>query len=94
MPAKMARSDPQTPFGRLEWRQPARTWQLGFQPVQKMPIIHVSSGFIRGIPVYMVLNRNVSCVQLGSRDDNGGLVGCDLDKEPEPEAIARVASST
>jgi hypothetical protein len=47
----MARSDPQTPFGRLEWRQPARTWQLGFQPVQKMPIIHVSSGFIRGIPV-------------------------------------------
>jgi hypothetical protein len=51
MPGKMARSDPQTPFGRLEWRQPARTWQLGFQPVQKMPIIHVSSGFIREIPV-------------------------------------------
>jgi hypothetical protein len=50
MPGKMARSDPQTPFGRLEWRQPARTWQLGFQPVQKMPIIQVSSGFIRGIP--------------------------------------------
>jgi hypothetical protein len=23
MPGKMARSDPQTPFGRLEWRQPA-----------------------------------------------------------------------
>ena len=51
MPAKVARSDFPTPFGRLERRQPARTWQLGFQPVQKMPIIDVSSGFIRRIPV-------------------------------------------
>jgi Protein of unknown function (DUF992) len=30
-----------------------RTWQLDFQPVQKIPIIHASSGFIWGIPVQL-----------------------------------------
>jgi hypothetical protein len=35
------------------------TWQLGFQPVQKMPIVHVSLGFIRGIPVNNILQLSL-----------------------------------
>src|SRR5262249_42687579 len=34
-----------------ECREPSTLSHLGFQPVQKMPTIHVSSGFIWGIPV-------------------------------------------
>lgn len=38
-------------LGGLECRPPAVLRNLGFQPVQSRTIIHVSSGFIRGIPV-------------------------------------------
>ena len=34
-----------------ECREPSTLSHLGFQPVQKTPTIHVSSGFIWGIPV-------------------------------------------
>jgi hypothetical protein len=34
-----------------ECREPSTLWHLGFQPVQKTSTIHVSSGFIWGIPV-------------------------------------------
>jgi hypothetical protein len=33
-----------------ECREPSTLSHLGFQPVQKTPTIHVSSGFIWGIP--------------------------------------------
>src|SRR6516162_1976725 len=48
MPRKTARSGSQTPLGRSG---PSTLSHLGFQPVQKTPTIHVSSGFIWGIPV-------------------------------------------
>src|SRR5262249_44766705 len=35
-----------------ECREPSTLSDLGFQPVQKTTTIHVSSGFIWGIPVY------------------------------------------
>ena len=36
-----------------ECREPSTLSHLGFQPVQKTPTIHVSSGFIWGIRVYI-----------------------------------------
>jgi hypothetical protein len=51
MPGETARSDPRTPFGRLEYPQPGHIG-FGFRAIQKIATIQVSSGFIRGIPVY------------------------------------------
>jgi hypothetical protein len=49
MPRKTARSDPPTPFRMPGKRVAGRTSKLGFQPVQKTPIIRASSGDIWGI---------------------------------------------
>src|SRR5262249_40552220 len=40
-----------------ECREPSTLSHLGFQPVQKTPTIHVSSGFIWGIPVMKTKGR-------------------------------------
>jgi hypothetical protein len=40
-----------------ECREPSTLSHLGFLPVQKMPTIHVSSGFIRGIPAETIDHR-------------------------------------
>jgi hypothetical protein len=47
MPGKTARSDPQTPFGRLEWRQPAAPGSWAFNRIRKcLPFtpVQISSG--------------------------------------------------
>jgi hypothetical protein len=41
----------------LECREPFILSHLGFQPVQKTPTIHASSGFIWGIPAKRNLRR-------------------------------------
>jgi quercetin dioxygenase-like cupin family protein len=54
MPAKMARSDPQTPFGRLEWRQPAAPGSSASNRFRKcVPFtpVQVSSGESRSKPI-------------------------------------------
>ena len=51
MPGKMGQIRPSNAIRTPRMATAGRTWQLGFQPVQKMPTIHASSGFIRGIPV-------------------------------------------
>src|SRR5262249_32453746 len=51
MPRKTARSGSQTPLGRSGMSGTIHPLAAGFQPVQKTPTIHVSSGFIWGIPV-------------------------------------------
>jgi hypothetical protein len=54
MPGKTARSGSQTPLGRSEMSRAIHPLASGFQPVQKTPIVHVSSGFIWGIPAEMI----------------------------------------
>ena len=54
MPGKTARSGSQTPLGRSEMSRAIHPLASGFQPVQKTPTIHVSSGFIWGIPAEMI----------------------------------------
>ncbi len=53
MPRKTAGSDPPTPFRMRGKPVAGRTSNLGFQPVQKTPIIRASSGGIWGIPGQM-----------------------------------------
>ena len=57
MPRKTARSGSQIPLGRSGMSEPSTLSHLGFQPVQKTPTIHVSSGFIWGIPVMKTKGR-------------------------------------
>ena len=52
MPRKTAKSDLQTPLGRSGMSGAIHP-HLGFQPVQKTPTIHASSGFIWKIPAKM-----------------------------------------
>jgi hypothetical protein len=51
MPSKTAKIRPSNAIRTLEMVTAGRTSHLRFQPGQKMPTIHASSGFIRGIPV-------------------------------------------
>ena len=48
-----------------ECREPSTLSHPGFQPVQKTPTIHASSGFIGGIPV-KAMDRIVSAILAGS----------------------------
>lgn len=46
MPEKMARLDPRTPLGRPDNLGTTHTLHLGFQLVQKMPMIHIIRGYL------------------------------------------------
>ena len=50
MPAKLARSDPQSPFGRLEMATAVGTAHPVLRKGRKRKSIHASSAFIRVIP--------------------------------------------
>ena len=53
MPRKTARSGPQTPLGRSGMLGAIHPLASGLPAGSETPTIHVSSGFIWGIPVYM-----------------------------------------
>ena len=60
MPGKMARSGPQRQLDGLEYRELAGPSVLCLPAIQKIPNFHVSSGFIWGIPVNLII-ANTPC---------------------------------
>jgi hypothetical protein len=51
-----------------ECREPSTLSDLAFQPIQKTPTIHVSSGFIWGIPVNHPLLSQAVLAALAARE--------------------------
>src|SRR6516162_6182358 len=77
MPRKTARSGSQIPLGRSGMSEPSTLSHLGFQPVQKTPTIHVSSGFIWGIRTqHTETGRDVSILAKFTWEKRGWCYDC------------------